>query len=278
MEPHPSCLLPPSASSGPGWAFRALTPACPTQTWPLPRGHLGYRQSLPFPGTPSFPFHVSANLGGQSCLMVFSPVSAAQLWWRMAPADWDWDRAGDYKLSSRGSYTQIPLFRLFRLYFLESNLHFGSPLWHLTICCFFFRRKTKNTLIHILLSQTMMGSWTVQVLAGELCTVCPTSRLSCLLSVQLDFHTKSKLLIVGFTFLMNWAVFWLAHLPECGGKEVSLSWTSILGFWLHYTCYSVTNILQAPSKPEMPSLQYNVSLVICCWFLHWVFSILSKCN
>lgn len=98
----------------------------------------------------------------------------------------------------------FPLCRLLRLCFLESNLHFGSPLCHLTICCFFFRWKTKN----ILLSQMMMGSWTVQVLAGELCTVCPTSQLCLPAERAAGFSythllTKSKLQIVGFTFLMN---------------------------------------------------------------------------
>lgn len=128
-------LLTPSASAGARLSThlssRALTPACPTQKWPLPRGLLGYRQCLRFPGTPpSFPFHFSANLGGQSCLMDFSPISPAQLWWRLGPADQpeigtelgatNWAAEAPIHTNPISS----PLCRLLRHCFLESNLHF----------------------------------------------------------------------------------------------------------------------------------------------------------
>lgn len=149
---------------------------------------------LRFPGTPpSFLFHISANLGGQSCLMDFSPISAAQLWWRLGPADrpevgielgaTNWAAEAPIHTNPISS----PLCRLLRLCFLESNLHFGNPLKHLTIY-HFFGWKTKPTPIRVSLPQMMMGSWTAQVLAAELCTVCPISQL-CLLNMQLDSHT-----------------------------------------------------------------------------------------
>lgn len=155
VEPCPSWPLTPSAAAGARLGIhlssRALTPACPTQKWPLPWGHLGHRQSLRFPvSPPSFPFHVSANLGGQSCLMDFSPISATQLWWRMAPADQP-EAGTEPGPTNRAAEAPIhtnpicsPLCRLLRLCFLESNLNFGSPLWHFTVCRCFFRWKTKN--------------------------------------------------------------------------------------------------------------------------------------
>ena len=129
--------------------------AFPRRSGPVPRarGHPG--GALPPPlcfsaSPPSFPFCISANLGHQTWLVDCFPMSAPQLWWGTAPVD---QPEGRTELGARNWAAQAPthtnpvcspLCRLPRFCFLESNLHFGSSRWHLTICCSFFRGKTKK--------------------------------------------------------------------------------------------------------------------------------------
>lgn len=134
MEPHPFlCICRGQAEHPPqlqGSDTCLPCPEMPLPPWLLAKPALSRH-------TPSFPFHGSANLGSQNCLMGFPPISAAQLWRRMASEDWlevgtelgatSW--AAEAPLHTNPICS--PLCRLLRLCFLESNLHFVSPLWPL---------------------------------------------------------------------------------------------------------------------------------------------------